>query len=189
MTIEKIKKIIQENEWVSIATEIRPSTIKDANGNIKPFYCTRSFKYPAEDKFELTFTTYADSNGKVPLANMEIKGHLIFGKEHPISKGAYKLNYIADEEFEVTPLHPGFADALNNNLDVDLEKWKVNIKQSVKGKAFPTFGLAKGQIFEEYDLIYICNNMLFNGNRNIDGRPFDKPENRPTNLQIPLIRR
>jgi len=23
----------------------------------------------------------------------------------------------------------------------------------------------------------------------VDGRPFDKPENRPTNLQIPLIRK
>ena len=30
--------------------------------------------------------------------------------------------------------------------------------------------------------------MLFWGARNIDGRGFDKEENRPTNLQIPLVR-
>jgi hypothetical protein len=30
--------------------------------------------------------------------------------------------------------------------------------------------------------------MLFWGARNVDGRGFDKEENRPTNLQIPLVR-
>ena len=32
------------------------------------------------------------------------------------------------------------------------------------------------------------NDMLFNGSKNVDGHAFDKPENRPTNLQIPLVR-
>jgi hypothetical protein len=35
----------------------------------------------------------------------------------------------------------------------------------------------------------VYDNMLFNGSKNVDGRPFDKPENRPTNLQVPLIRK
>jgi acetyl esterase len=30
--------------------------------------------------------------------------------------------------------------------------------------------------------------VLFNGSKNVDGRAFDKLENRPTNLQIPLVR-
>ena len=38
------------------------------------------------------------------------------------------------------------------------------------------------------DRIYMYNDMLFNGSKNVDGRAFDKPENRPTNLQIPLVR-
>jgi hypothetical protein len=38
------------------------------------------------------------------------------------------------------------------------------------------------------DRIYIYNDMLFNGSKNVDGRAFDQPENRPTNLQIPLVR-
>ena len=61
--------------------------------------------------------------------------------------------------------------------------------QSVMGKAFPPFGLAEGQTFAEYDLIYIYDDMLFWGARNVDGRGFDTEENRPTNLQIPLVRK
>jgi hypothetical protein len=57
------------------------------------------------------------------------------------------------------------------------------------GKAFAPFGLAEGQTFAEYDLIYVYDNMLFWGARNVDGRGFDTEENRPTNLQIPLVRR
>ena len=40
----------------------------------------------------------------------------------------------------------------------------------------------------DYDLIYIYDGMLFNGSKNVDGRAFDKTENRSTNLQIPLVR-
>jgi hypothetical protein len=38
-------------------------------------------------------------------------------------------------------------------------------------------------------LIYVLNGMLFWGAKHVDGRGFDKLENRPDNLQIPLIRR
>ena len=60
--------------------------------------------------------------------------------------------------------------------------------QNILKKAFPLFGLAEGQIFKEYDLIYLYNGMMFWGARNIDGRGFDTENNRPTNLQIPMIR-
>ena len=43
-------------------------------------------------------------------------------------------------------------------------------------------------MYVDYDLIYMYNDMLFNGSKHVDGRAFDKPENRPTNLQIPLVR-
>jgi hypothetical protein len=61
---------------------------------------------------------------------------------------------VADEAYEVTPLHRGFADAINKAPLNGLNKWE----------------------------------MLFNSSKNVDGRAFDKPENRPTNLQLPLIR-
>ena len=69
-----------------------------------------------------------------------------------------------------------------------LNTWEVNVTQDLMRKAFPLFSLVEGQTYVDYDLIYIFNNMLFNGSKNVDGRAFDRPENRPTNLQIPLVR-
>jgi hypothetical protein len=189
MTEDQVRQIIQGGEWISITPEVRPGSAKDANGNIKPFYCSRLFRYSADDRFELEFINYADPNGKVPLVKMGIKGHIQFDGEHPIAPGAWKLNYVADEAFEVTPLHQGFADAVNQSVPAGLNKFQVGAAQDVKSKTFPLFGLKEGELYKEFDLIYIYNNMLFNGSRNVDGRGFDTPENRPTNLQIPLIRK
>ncbi|MDN5286663.1 MAG: hypothetical protein JWR38_2937 [Mucilaginibacter sp.] len=188
MTVAQIKQFIQGGEWVSITTELRPSISAAANGKIQPFYLSRVFKYWADDKFECTVINYADSNGKVPLVKIVIKGHNLWQGDHPIAPGAQKVDYVADEAYEVTPLHQGFADAVNQVPGKGLNKWEVNVTQDVKGKAFPAFGLSEGQIYIDYDLIYIYNDLFFNGSKNVDGRAFDKSENRPTNLQVPLIR-
>jgi hypothetical protein len=187
MTAEQIKQFIQGGEWVSITTEVRPSIAKAAT--IQPFYCSRLFTYPGNDRFECTVINYADANGKVPLVKIVIKGHNVWQGEHPIAQGAYKLDYVADDAYEVTPLHQGFADAINQAPAAGLNKWELNVMQDVKGKGFLPFGLTEGQIYIDYDLIYIFNDMLFNGSKNVDGRAFDKPENRPTNLQLPLVRK
>jgi hypothetical protein len=44
------------------------------------------------------------------------------------------------------------------------------------------------QVIQDGQWVSIYNDMLFNWSKNVDGRAFDKPENRPTNLQIPLVR-
>jgi len=188
MTVEQIKQSIQGG-WVSIASEIRPSIIKNADGSAKPFYLTRTFKYLSGDKFELQVINSADAYGKVPLVKIGIKGHIVWQGEHPIAAAAQKVDFTADEAYEVTPLIQGFADAMNQLASKGFNKWEVNNTQSILGKAFAPFGLAEGQIFAEYDLIYVFNDMLFWGARNVDGRGFDKEENRPTNLQIPLVRK
>jgi hypothetical protein len=189
MNTEQIKEFIQGGEWVSIAPELRPSSIKNADGSLKPFYLTRAFKYSADDTFELEIINSADAYGKIPLVRIVIKGHIVWQGDHPIAAGAQKVNFIADTAYEVTPLIQGFADAMNQVARKEFNKWEVNGMQSVMGKAFAPFGLAEGQTFAEYDLIYIYDNMLFWGARNVDGRGFDTEENRPTNLQIPLVRR
>ncbi len=188
MTPEQTKQFIQGGQWVSIATELRPSTNKSATGEILPFYCSRVFTYSQDDGFVGTVMNYADANGKVPLVKIVIQGHIAWRGEHLIAKGAYNLDYIADEAYEVTPLHQGFADVANKFPGHGLDKWEVHVVQDVKGKAFPLFSLVEGQTYVDYDLIYIYSDMLFNGSKNVDGRAFDKPENRPTNLQIPLVR-
>ncbi len=186
---EEIKEFIRGGEWVSIATEIRPSAAKTASGAPQPFYCSRRFVYSAPDAFECTVMNYADANGRIPLVRIIIKGRNVWGDEHPIASGAYNLDYVADAAYEVTPVHRGFADAANKFPAAGLGRWEVNVTQDVRGKAFPLFGLIEGQMYTDYDLIYIYEGMLFNGSKNVDGRPFDKPENRPTNLQVPLIRK
>lgn len=189
MTLDEIKQFIQGGEWVSITPEVRPSITKSAAGTIQPFYLTRNFKYTAHDGFECTVINYADANAKVPLVKIVIKGHLIWQGEHPLAAGAQKVDYVTDVAYEVTPLHQGFADAINKIPGGKLNTWEVNVMQDVKGKAFPAFGLTEGETYIDYDLIYIYNELFFNGSKNVDGRPFDKPENRPTNLQVPLIRK
>ena len=188
MSVEQIKQTMT-GEWESIATEIRPSISKNADGSAKPFYLARKFEYLPGDKFQLEIINSADAYGKVPLAKMLIKGNIVWRGEHPIADGAQKVDFIADEGYEVTPLLQGFADVLNQYAANGFQKWEVNKTQNILGKAFAPFGLKDGQIFAEHDLIYIFNDMMFWGARNVDGRGFDTEENRPTNLQIPLMRR
>jgi len=187
MNLEAIKKQLT-GQWKSISVEIRPSATKDADGNLKPFYLKRLFTYRPDDTFELQVTSFADPFGQVPLAQMNLVGTMDWVGEHPIAQGAQKVNFIAGEEYTVTPLNTHFVQVLNQVSSADYEQWKIGETQSVFKKAFIPFGLSDGQIFAEYDLVYLFNDCLFWGARNIDGRGFDTEENRPTNLQIPLVR-
>jgi hypothetical protein len=188
MNVDETKQALV-GEWVSIAPEIRPSALKNADGTLKPFYLKRDFKYFAGDRFELTVVNSADPNGAVPVAKIFIRGHMIWRGPHPIAAGAQKVDFVADEAYDVTPLVQGFVDILNQVAKNGYNPWTVNGTQSVFGKSFVPFGLAEGKNFMEYDLVYLSHDMLFWGARNIDGRGFDKEENRPTNLQIPLVRK
>jgi hypothetical protein len=188
MSVDQIKQALV-GAWVSIAPEIRPSANKNADGTLKPFYLKREFKYFAGDRFELLVVNSADPNGAVPLAKIFIKGHMIWRGAHPIAAGAQKVDFVADEGYEVTPLIQGFADILNQVARNGYDPWVVNGTQSIFGKTFVPFGVVQGKNFMEFDLVYLTHDMLFWGARNIDGRGFDKEENRPTNLQIPLVRK
>jgi hypothetical protein len=176
-------------DWTSIAPEVRPSASKNADGSLKPFYLKRAFKYLPSDRFELEIINSADPYGAVPLVQIKIAGHMLWRGAHPIAPGAQKVDFVADDAYEVTPLAQGFADVLNKVASVGYAPWAVSSPQSIFGKAFAPFGLAEGTNFMEYDLVYLRGDLLFWGARNIDGRGFDTEQNRPTNLQIPLIRK
>lgn len=173
--------------WVSLAPEVRPS--KNPDGTIKAFYLLRTFVYHADDQFELTVTSFADPNGKVPVAKIELAGHMTWRGDHPIAEGAQKVDFVADTAYAVTPLAPPFVDLLNKVATDGYAKWALGKTQSVFGKDFAVFGLTRGQSFKEYDLVYMKHDLMFWGARNVDGRGFDKEENRPTNLQIPMERK
>lgn len=176
-------------DWTSLATELRPSSLKNPDGSLKPFHLRRDFRYLAGDRFELVVTQYADPLGRVPLARMLIRGHMLWRGEHPIAPGAQKVDFVADEAYEVTPLLQGFADAMNQAASQGYAKWEVGAAQSVFGRNFAPFGLVEGRHFMEYDLVHLSHDLLFWGARHIDGRGFDSEANRPTNLQIPLARK
>ena len=188
MNVEQIKEALA-GDWVSLAPEVRPSANKNADGTLKPFYLKREFKVLTGDRFALTIVNSADPNGAVPIARIALRGHMIWRGPHSIAAGAHKVDFVADEGYEVTPLIQGFADLLNQVAANGYKKWQVNDPQSVFGKAFAPFGLTEGKNFMEFDLVYLSHDMLFWGARNVDGRGFDKEENRPTNLQIPLVRK
>lgn len=187
MNVEQIKEALVGN-WASIAPEIRPSAGKNPDGSLKPFYLKREFGYLAGDRFELNVVNSADPNGAVPVARIRIRGHMFWRGPHPIAAGAQKVDFVADEGYEVTALVQGFADLLNQVASNGYAKWQAGDMQSVFGKSFIPFGLAEGKNFMEFDLVYLSHDLLFRGARNVDGRGFDKEENRPTNLQIPLAR-
>jgi hypothetical protein len=182
----KIKEAMLGN-WESIAPEVRSS--KNADGSLKPFYLKRTFKYLPSDRFELEIVNFTDPYGAVPLARIKIGGHMLWRDSHPIVPGAQKVDFVADESYEVAPLAQGFADVLNKIASAGYAPWAVNTSQSIFGKSFAPFALKEGTNFMEYDLVYLKGDLLFWGARNIDGRGFDTEQNRPTNLQIPLIRK
>ena len=188
MTLDETRQFIRGGEWVSIAPELRPSITKSTAGDINPFYCTRAFKYLPDDGFECTLINYLDADGKTPLVKFAIHGHLEWQGDHPIAAGAQQVDFIADKAYEVTPLHAGWVGAVNRILPNGLNKFGLNVPQDLRGKVFPSFGLTDAKTYVDYDLIYIHRDMLFNGSKNVDGRPFNKPANRPTNLQVPLVR-
>jgi hypothetical protein len=186
--VTKVKQALL-GTWESIAPEVRPSAAKNADGSLKPFYLKRTFKYLPSDRFELEIVNSADPYGAVPLARIKIGGHMLWQGVHPIAASAQKVDFVADESYEVTPLAAGFADVLNKVASAGYQPWAVNAPQSIFGKTFVPFGLKEGTNFMEYDLVYLRADLLFWGARNIDGRGFDTEQNRPTNLQIPLIRK
>jgi hypothetical protein len=173
--------------WVSLAPEVRPS--KNPDGTIKAFYLLRTFVYHADDSFELAVTNFADPNGRLPVAKIELAGHMTWSGAHPIAQGAQKVDFAADTAYAVTPLAQPFVDLLGKVAKDGYAKWELGKTQSVFGKDFAVFGLTKGQNFSERDLVYMKHGLLFWGARNVDGRGFDKEENRPTNLQIPMERK
>ena len=186
-TLEAVKAYAL-GKWESISIELRPTEDRTGKGTMAPTYLRRHFSYLPGDKFRGVITLYGDSYGQLPLLEFEFKGSLNWGETHPIAEGAWQIDYILDEEFAVTPLNPDAAAMLNQVPAEGIAPFESGVKQNILKKAFPLFNIAKGQTVIDYDLIYFRNGMLFMGAKHVDGTPFDQPERRPHQLQIPLIR-
>lgn len=71
---------------------------------------------------------------------------------------------------------------------IQQDRFSPNSAACLKSESFELPSLRRAQDLTKYDLMYVNNGMLFWGARNVDGRGFEMPENRPTNLQIPIVR-
>ncbi len=131
---------------------------------------------------------YVDDYGQLPLMEFEFTGHLVWGGSHPITDGAFDIDYVLDDGFGVTPLHADAAAMLNAGLIEGMAPFEAGVRQDILGQSFPMFDLTAGQIVTDYDLIYFKNGLLFMGAKHVDGTPFDTPDRRPHQLQIPLER-
>lgn len=172
--------------WESLTVELRPNEDRTGEGTVTPNYLKRRFTYHNPKKFTGIITLFADNYGEMPLMEFEFKGSLRWGSSHPIAEGAWEIDYVLDEGFGVTPLHDNAAAMLNQGLVDGLEPFAVSVQQDILKKPFPMFNLAADQVASDYDLIYFSHGLLFMGAKHVDGTPFDKPERRPHQLQIPL---
>ena len=175
-------------EWKSLSVELRPTEDRTGAGNITPSFLTRVFTYTPEQTFSGIITMYGDNYAQLPLFEFEFKGHLKWGNAHPIADGAFDVDYVLDKGFGVTPLNDQAAAMLNSIPAEGVDPFQSGVKQDILKKPFPMFNITAGQVVVDYDLLYMRDGMLFFGAKHVDGTPFDKPERRPHQLQVPLVK-
>ena len=175
-------------EWQSMSVELRPTEDRTGSGQVNPTYLKRHFTYLNANQFIGKITLFADNYGQAPLMEFEFRGGLKWGDAHPITDGAWQIDYILDEKFGVTPLHPDSAAMLNQGLAEGMAPFAVGEQQDILGHSFPMFNIAAGEVVSDFDLIYFDHGLLFMGAKHVDGTPFDKADRRPHQLQIPLKR-
>ena len=188
ISLEEVK-MYALGDWESLTVELRPTEDRTGSGKINPTYLKREFTYMEGDRFTGVIHMFADNYGEIPLLDFEFKGHLKWGGAHPIAKGAWDIDYVLDEGFGVTPLNDQMAAMLNQGRTEGMAEFRAGVKQDILKKAFPMFHIIEGQIVTDYDLIFFKHGMLFMGAKHVDGTPFDQPDRRPHQLQIPLVRK
>lgn len=186
-TLDELKTAVL-GTWASLAVELRPTEDRLGTGKVTPTYLRRRFTYNPDGTFVGVITMYADNYGQAPLLEFTFAGDVVWHGPHPIADGAFAMDYILNAEFAVTPLNSMSADMLNAEPVPGMAPFAVGTKTSILGRAFPMFGITEGQTVGDYDLLYVHAGLLFMGAKHVDGTPFDKPENRPHQLQIPLER-
>ncbi|MBX2815764.1 MAG: hypothetical protein KTR24_07195 [Saprospiraceae bacterium] len=187
LTLQEVKSYAL-GSWQSLSVELRPAEDRAGIGTVNPTYLRRRFTYLPNDKFVGVLTLYGDNFGQVPLMEFEFRGNLVWGGAHEIAEGAYSIDYILDEGFGVTPLHADSVTMLNQLLPEGMTPFELGLQKDILKQAFPMFHIKEGQVVGDYDLIYFKHGLLFMGAKHVDGTPFDLPERRPFQLQIPLER-
>lgn len=177
-----------EGRWESLACELRPQPYQEGAA-VAPFHLTREFTYRGAE-FDGTITAYADGLCEAPLASYSFTGHLVGRGPSPAADGAEQVDYVLDQALSLTPLSPLFLELLNGLPAgaCGADAWELGVEQSILEGGCVLLGLAPGEVYVDHDILYARGDMLFFGAKPVDGSNFDVPENRPTQLQVPLVR-
>jgi len=169
--VNEIKQAMLGN-WESIALEVRPSAAKNPTARSSRFYLRRACQISARPTdFELEIVNSADPYGAVPLARIKIGGHMLWQGSHPVAPGAQKVDFVADESYEVTPLAQGFATITQHVASAGYGLgWSLAPEHIRKGLC--AFALKEGTNFMEYDLVLSQGRPVVLGRRQYRRRGF-----------------
>lgn len=164
-------------QWVSVACELRPG----------PQHVTRDITI-TETAWSAVIVSYADPACTTPFLTLDITGPVIYGEAHPLAEGAVESDFVI-ETLALTPANEFAVDFLNS-ADAGTcgaEAWAVGVTQDVTETGCGLVGFAELPS-TDYDVTFVRDNYLFAGARPLEGGGFEEPEDRPTAIQVPLVR-
>jgi hypothetical protein len=171
--------------WISITCETRPG----ANGT--KLYLLRDFR-EASTHSAATLNFFADAACTVPTFSVFIDGPSIYGERSPSVAGATETDFLFTNAL-LTARSAAAVQFLNSASpgSCGLNPWRINTPQNI----FVTGGCSVLEVNfiscpQEYDLVKLDadRDLLFFGARPAnDGGPCT-PQQRPTALQVPLVK-
>ena len=168
--------------WVSSGVETR------SGANDSKLYLTRDFQ--TEDSHSAArFDFFADSAGTQPTVSVWLDGPYTLGEASSAVPEAYSGDFTF-KTLKITAKAPGMVDYLNSSAagTCGSTPFTLNVEQDVSTTGCLTLGLDLKNKATEYDIVKRDGDQLFYGARPTDGSGLDRPEKRPTALQVPLMR-
>lgn len=169
--------------WTSPTVETRPGS----DGS--PLYVKRDFVNGPQRSVAWLFF-YRDPEGTQRALTIHLEGPYTIGQPSSAVPGAFEADFhfdvvklTAHNEFFLTLLNSAAAGSCGN------EPFQLDVEQDVtETHGCLPLGLNLINRGSEYDLVKVEGDRLYYGARPGDGSGLDRPEKRPTTLQVPLAR-
>ncbi|MDX2161381.1 MAG: hypothetical protein SF162_08670 [bacterium] len=163
--------------WVSVACELRAG----------PQHLIRDITLTESD-WTAVITNFADPACTTPALILTITGPVNYGEPHPLAEGAVESDFVI-QTLALEPQNAFIVDFLNSAEPgtCGAEAWEVGVEQDVTETGCVLIGFAELPS-TDYDVTFVRDNYLFAGARPLEGGGFESPEDRPTAVQVPLVR-
>jgi hypothetical protein len=176
-TTEDDPAVERVGRWVSVGCELRPG----------PQHLKRDITL-TETGWTAIINTFADPACTIPALTLTITGPVIYGEANPLAEGAVESDFVV-ETLTVLPQNEFLVDFLNSAEagSCGEEAWALDVEQDVTATGCVLLGFAELPA-TDYDVTFVRDNYLFAGARPLEGGGFEEPEDRPTAVQVPLMR-